>query len=530
MNIRRYFGRTNRDALAALRRELGPEAVVLRNQAVEGGVELLAMAADALPLPEARAVRTASPRAAAASAPAAPAAPAAAAEPTARASQPQSAPPPEMSTLTFQQYVRERLARRAAATQDAGPETGHAAAAQRMPAAVRQPQDETPAAPAVQAAGEAVAFDEAPSPGRVPAHASMAGADDGGAALSDPSGIDPFAQLAAAESVARTVAAASAVRAAGAATAGVRAELRELRGFIAEQLGALAWFDVARQSAPKAQLVAWLLRAGFSPALVRVLLARIPSEWSAEQSRAWVHRALAHNLVCEPAESPLERGGVYALVGPTGVGKTTTTAKLAARFALVHGVQSVGLITVDAYRIGGRDQLRSFGLMLGVPVHVAHDAATLADLLRLFRGKKLVLIDTAGLGQRDQRVDKLLGALSAPEVRKLVVLNATAQVETLDDVACAYRAQAAAGVVITKVDEAARLGGVLDCALRHRLRLVGVADGQRVPEDWSAPQAQALVNRALAVPSAPAFDLRRTESDVLMSEAEASAAPQGTHV
>lgn len=478
MNIRRYFGRTNREALAAMRKELGPEAVVLRNQAVDDGVELLAMPADALP-PEA-AVPRGRPGPRAASAPAAPGTegtaiarppgpPASTAPVEAKAGQ-AAAAAPEMSTLSFQQYVRERLARRAAAHADA-------------------PVVPASAAPIADASSTAAApFAEAPAAAAPPATAQAAGPSP-----------TPAPTLASSGNPA------------------VLAELRELRRFVSEQLGALAWMDGARRSVPHARLLSWLLGAGFSPALIRVVLARLPADWPHEQAMEWVRRALAHNLICEAQASPLERGGVYALVGPTGVGKTTTTAKLAARFALVHGVASVGLITVDAYRIGGRDQLRSFGRMLGVPVHVAHDAETLADLLRLFSGRKLVLIDTAGLGQRDQRVEQLLRAVSAPSVRRLVVLNATAQAETLDDVACAYRAQAAAGVVLTKVDEAARLGGVVDCALRHRLRIVGVADGQRVPEDWRAPDAQALVARALSPLPGPVFDLQSQEAAARMA-------------
>ena len=481
MNIRRYFGRTNREALAAMRKELGPEAVVLRNHAVDGGVELLAMPADALPsqeaLPSRRSTTVAGTRGGSAPAPARDVQPAGLAPDGMQATrasagakaEPAAAPTQEMSTLSFQQYVRERLERRAAAQAETSGVPARTASAAEVPAAA-VPVPEVPAAPAPPAVSTA----RDPSSTPVHAHPSAGGP-------------------------------------------AVLAELRELRRFVSEQLGALAWMDGARRSVPHARLLSWLLGAGFSPALVRVVLSRLPADWPHEQAAEWVRCALAHNLICDASASPLERGGVYALVGPTGVGKTTTTAKLAARFALVHGIASIGLITVDAYRIGGRDQLRSFGRMLGVPVHVAHDAETLADLLRLFAGRKLVLIDTAGLGQRDQRVEQLLRAVSAPSVRRLVVLNATAQAETLDDVACAYRAQAAAGVILTKVDEAARLGGVVDCALRHRLRIVGVADGQRVPEDWRAPDAEALVAQSLSKLQAPVFGLQSQEAAARMA-------------
>lgn len=471
MNIRRYFGRTNREALAALRRELGSQAVVLRNRAVDGGVELLAMPADALPSPDAA---TGSQPMRRADAPA----PAAAPRPSAAQAGPDTGPG-EMSTLSFQQYVRERLARNAAlaSTTAAGPANEAAAA--------EPPMAPAPEIPAIH--------DAAPLRAAVPESPAMA----------------PLKVRAPVQSPSR---------AAAPEAAQVLEELRSLRGFISEQIGALAWLDQARRGGAQARLLATLLGAGFSAPLARIVLSRVAQTWTDAQAAGWLRRALAHNLVCDPSGSPLQTGGVFALVGPTGVGKTTTTAKLAARFALAHGVGSVGLVTLDAYRIGGSDQLRSFGRMLGVPVHVAHDTATLADLLQLFGARKLVLIDTAGLGQRDQRVEMLLRALEAPQVRRLVVLNATAQVDTLDDVVCAYRAQAAAGVVLTKIDEAARLGGVLDCALRHRLRIVGMADGQRVPEDWSAPDAQWLVDRALAA-SDTGPDLQPQDLQALMARA-----------
>ncbi len=468
MNIRRYFGRTNREALAALRRELGSQAVVLRNQAVDGGVELLAMPADALPASGAATGAQATSRADAHP-------PAAAPRPTATAQADSGAAAGEMSTLSFQQYVRERLARKSTL------------------AAADGASGTAPMEPIAARASEALAPHEAASGAAGPRSAVIA-------PLEARAPVPTPRPVAAPES------------------AQVLEELRSLRGFISEQIGALAWLDQARRGGAQARLLAILLAAGFSAPLARIVLSRVPRTWTDAQAAGWLRRALAHNLACDPAGSPLQTGGVFALVGPTGVGKTTTTAKLAARFALAHGVGSVGLVTLDAYRIGGSDQLRSYGRMLGVPVHVAHDTATLADLLQLFGSRKLVLIDTAGLGQRDQRVEMLLRALEAPQVRRLVVLNATAQVDTLDDVVCAYRAQAAAGVVLTKIDEAARLGGVLDCALRHRLRIVGLANGQRVPEDWSAPDAQWLVDRALAAgDSGP--DLQPQELQALMARA-----------
>jgi hypothetical protein len=118
---------------------------------------------------------------------------------------------------------------------------------------------------------------------------------------------------------------------------------------------------------------------------------------------------------------------VFALIGATGVGKTTTTAKIAAAFAARHGAASLGLITLDAYRVGAHEQLRAYGRILGVPVHTAHDRASLEDLLELLTAKKMILIDTAGMAQRDLRTKELLEMLAHRSVQRLLVVNAASQ-------------------------------------------------------------------------------------------------------
>lgn len=282
-------------------------------------------------------------------------------------------------------------------------------------------------------------------------------------------------------------------------TAELMAELRAMRGFIAQQIESVSWFDGVRRRPEQARLLRWLLQAGFSASSSRALVNRLPADIGEAQVGRWLHETLCRELPCAaPAQTIFDAGGVFALLGPTGVGKTTTAAKIAAQFALRHGAQSVGLITADVYRVGAQDQLRTFGRLLGVPVHVAHDVAGLSDFLQLFMNRKLVLIDTAGVGQRDERVRELLGALSSAEVRKVLVIDAAMQAEAIDEVATAYEADSAAGVVLSKVDEAVQLGGALDCLMRRRLDLQGVADGQRVPEDWHRPDVGALVERALA--------------------------------
>ena len=166
-------------------------------------------------------------------------------------------------------------------------------------------------------------------------------------------------------------------------------------------------------------------------------------------------------------------------------------------------IRDRGLITLDAYRIGAHEQLRAYGRILGVPVHTAHDRASLEDLLELLGAKKMVLIDTAGMAQRDSRTRELLDMLSHRTIQRLLVVNAAAQGETIEDVLVAYKAASCAGIVLSKIDEAVKLGPALDAAIRHKLKIVGVANGQRVPEDWHRLSARKSCPTASTTPAAP---------------------------
>ena len=280
-------------------------------------------------------------------------------------------------------------------------------------------------------------------------------------------------------------------------------EMQAMRGLIEGQFAQLAWNDAVRRQPLRAQFTRELLASGYSAALARQIIARLPDDYSAAEARDWLEGILARNLRCvEVADDIVTRGGVFALVGPTGVGKTTTTAKLAARCAVRYGARALALLTTDSYRIGAQDQLRIYAKILGVAVHTVSDAAELRATLDSLSGKHLVLIDTVGMGQRDQRVAEHSHWLAQPEVKRLLLLNATAQAETLEEVVAAYGATQPApnpfvGTVITKIDETARPGQVIDVIVRHRLTLQYISNGQRVPEDLHTPNPAYLVHRSL---------------------------------
>jgi flagellar biosynthesis protein FlhF len=293
-------------------------------------------------------------------------------------------------------------------------------------------------------------------------------------------------------------------------------ELREVKGLIEERFGALAFMEKLQREPARARLTQKLLDCGFSPALIRKMAESLGGEVADES--AWAANVLERNLHTGEHQPALEdQGGVYALIGSTGVGKTTTTAKIAAAFATQHGASQLGLITLDAYRVAAHEQLRAYGRILGVPVHTAHDRASLEDLLDLLSGKKMVLIDTAGMAQRDARTKELLDMLGHSSINKLLVVNASAQGETIEDVLISYRAHKAKGVVLSKIDEAVKLGPALDAMIRHKLQILGVANGQRVPEDWHRLSSHALVQKALRVSGGSAYRMDSSDVNLVFS-------------
>ena len=476
MNVKRFHARTSRDALALVKQAFGDDAVVLSTKPAGDGVEVLAMAPDGMQQIERMAAAAPAPAAAA---------------PSARkrgAAAPQSAADDvasdverlSMSTLSFQDYVRERMLKRRQAA-NRTPEAAATVAAPAAPAIVTAAV--APSQPASQPA-----HPEAPAPMRAAAaplrvdppllHDSLSWADD----------MPPAPTAAASRRDQQDM----------------MNELRSMKGLIEDRFGALAFMEKLQRQPAQARLTQKLLDASFSPALIRKLVEGMDA--SRGDELAWAGGVLERNLLTNEHDGALEdHGGVHALIGSTGVGKTTSTAKIAAAFATRHGAANLGLITLDAYRVAAHEQLRAYGRILGVPVHTAHDRATLEDLLELLSAKKMVLIDTAGIGQRDSRTRELLDMLSHRSINKLLVVNAAAQGETIEDVMLAYRASQCAGVVISKMDEAMKLGPALDAVIRHRMKVVGVANGQRVPEDWHRLSAKALVHRALRATAGAAF-------------------------
>ena len=277
----------------------------------------------------------------------------------------------------------------------------------------------------------------------------------------------------------------------------VNEELRSLRRMLETQLATLAWNDLARRSPIQTELLKQLTQLGLAQDLATELVAQLPNRLELAEA----HR-LALALLARRIETTGERwmdGGVVALVGATGVGKTTLIAKLAARWVLRHGPRDIALVSTDSVRIGAQEQIHTLGRLLGVPAFAIDGAAELPSVLEHLADKRLVLIDTAGLSPRDPRLEQELSTLAAASARMetTLVLSAAAQAGAIEEAVQRFAAAQPTTCVLTKLDEATSLGGAVSTLIRSRLPVTYVSEGQRVPEDLAPARAHQLIARAV---------------------------------
>jgi flagellar biosynthesis protein FlhF len=218
-------------------------------------------------------------------------------------------------------------------------------------------------------------------------------------------------------------------------------------------------------------------------------------------SEAWADALanLAHQLPVI-GRDVVDQGGVFAFVGPTGAGKTTTIGKLAARYVLQHGADKVALITTDTYRIAAHDQLRSLARILRVPVRVVDETNPLDSVLRSLRHCSLVLIDTAGFRHGDPHLKAQLRTLAEQQqIKTFLVMSCNSQAQMLKASVHAYGAARLQGCILTKLDETASIGEALGVAIQNRLPVVYTTDGQDIPKHLEVARAHQLVSKAAAL-------------------------------
>lgn len=475
MNVRKFIAANARDALRKVKETLGNDAIILSNRGVPGGVEIMAVAARDMamiiptPVGESAASERQAPvshqeddyRVVLSSA-------------RARISQP---PQPTVVPPSASSQRQASPPQPSSPSVNAGiPRTG----------ALRQMENGRPSQSTVAPTRKAPIPPSAPAAAIHASHAS--------------SSPRPEAEVVPLE---------------------VMDEIRSLRKIVEQHLAGFAWGEAARLEPVKTDILRQMLDAGFSPQFSRELLIDLPREMNGLEAMAWVKGAADRSLLTIGNENDIvDRGGVYALVGPTGVGKTTTTAKLAARCVLRHGSSKVALVTTDGYRIGAHEQLRIYGRILGVSVHLVKDSNELRQTLIELQHKHMVLIDTMGMSQRDKLVPELTDMLAGCDVQRLLLLNSTSRGDTLDDVVRAYAGETLAGCVLTKIDEAASLATVLDVIMRHGLKLQYVSNGQRVPEDLHLPNRSYLLHRAFKdVPESSPHKFDGLEPGLMMASA-----------
>ena len=275
-------------------------------------------------------------------------------------------------------------------------------------------------------------------------------------------------------------------------------EMASIRKILSHQVSGLMWQEMERREPTRAFLVSQLRKMGLTDQVADQLACFVPD--GLQDFEAWQTVVeMLQGQINTTNNEILNRGGIFSLIGPTGVGKTTTVAKLAARFAQKHGADQVGLVTTDTFRIGAHEQLSTFGKIIGCPVKVAKNAEDLANVLFQLRNRKLILIDTAGMSQRDIRLCEQLTTLmknSRVKIKSYLVLSATVQYNVLQETVAHFKKMPLAGCIFTKIDECLSLGEIISIAIQNGLPIGYITNGQRVPEDIDVADGARIVEQA----------------------------------
>jgi flagellar biosynthesis protein FlhF len=435
VKIKRFFGKDMRTALNEVKEVLGPDAVIMSNKRVSGGVEIMA-AFDQEP----------------------------AAEPPRRAAQ--SANEPVRGGREKQEAIADSLqALLARQNDDSAPEQDYAPTATRRAQPEPQPEPEYDALDPSQAAMQYQARTQS-----TPQAAEQ----------------DVLQQRLSAQDATIT---------------SMQSDMSAIRQLLEQQVSGLMWQEMERREPTRALLIKKLTDLGFTEEVADQLSCFIPEGLS--EAEAWQQTTeLLQGQIATTRNDILTQGGVVALVGPTGVGKTTTVAKLAARYAQMHGPDSVAMVTTDTFRIAASEQLQTYARIIGCPIKVAKDADELNAVLLQLRQRRLVLIDTAGMGQRDLRLSEQLATLmenSRLRIRPYLVLSSTAQAPVQNDIVRQFKKIPLCGCIFTKLDECMSLGEVMSTTIHNSLPISYVTDGQQVPEDIKVADARYLIDQAVAM-------------------------------
>ena len=280
-------------------------------------------------------------------------------------------------------------------------------------------------------------------------------------------------------------------------------EMAQVKNLLQSHLASNFWSGLQQNAPAHAEVVKTLINAGFSPKLCADIVQAIPREGDTEQLLKRVSDIIEALIKTQDPIQVFDEGGVFTFIGPTGVGKTTTVAKVAARCVLRYGRNQVALLTTDTYRIGAQEQLKVFAKILGLPVVSVRDSDDLTAKIKEASKRKIVLVDTAGVGQRDTLMldQAQLLAKGSGNSHRILVMSATTDLRTQEDVIMLHNRSDSnehiKSVIVTKTDEAALVAPILDCLIRYEMPLLFISNGQRVPEDLNPPNTQYLAHRAM---------------------------------
>ena len=294
----------------------------------------------------------------------------------------------------------------------------------------------------------------------------------------------------------------------------LKSQINSVREILEGQMASFAWSDLGLKCPVHAHVIKKLVSIGFSEELSSKLASKLP--YDGDDKYIWRH-VLAELVKYVPIQKKniLTSGGIVALVGPTGVGKTTTAAKLAATYALKHGKRKVGLITIDNYRVAAYEQMKVYGKIIDIPVRMAETSSDLSSILNDYYDKELIIIDTAGMGQYDKHNTDQAAILDQDRfnVKKTLVISATTQYRAINDIIRSFDCYSPSECIITKMDESPTQGHIIDAICKHNIPVSFITDGQEVPEDIHPAIAHNLISRCVAT------GLRETElpSDLMIA-------------
>ena len=280
----------------------------------------------------------------------------------------------------------------------------------------------------------------------------------------------------------------------------MRSEVENIRKLLQFELAGLLQDNRSRNEPVKAMIYKLLHSVGFSDAVADDLVNKLPAETTF--NNAWRSIVtLLEQAILVGDDGIVSKGGIVTLIGPAGVGKTTTLAKLAARFVMRYGPQRVAIVSADHYRIGAVEQIKTYGRIMGCSTFAVKNLSELPQLLYSLSDKSLILVDTAGVGFKDERFNAQLSQLklqSNLNLKHYLVLPCTTQRKVLQHAYNHFSMVGLTGLILTKIDECQNLGDALSLCIEMKLPISYITDGQRVPEDLDIPNPGALARRALS--------------------------------